>query len=113
MGMKVAKNNNLEDEPIRMPFFGIIAHYLPPMVLPIVSPTLNNSSMKRSNQLYSLSLMFFTMNPKLVLSITPGKKTKVNAKMKIIADKYPSVILSCLKIALQKSPIDFISIGFS
>jgi hypothetical protein len=53
------------------------------------------------------------MNPKLVLSITAGKKTKVSAKMKIIAAKYPSVILSCLKIALQKSPIDFISIGFS
>lgn len=113
IGIKVAKKISLEKLPIKIPFLESIAHYLPPIVLPTVSPMLNRSSMNRSNQLDSLSLMFFYINARFVSSITPGKKTKVNAKMKIIAVKYPSVILSCLYTALQKSPIDLISIGFN
>jgi len=45
MGKKVAKKIILENEPIKIPFLGSIAHYFPPIVLPIVSPTLKRRSM--------------------------------------------------------------------
>ena len=108
IGMNVTKNSILAKDPHKIAFLLSIAQGLPPIILPAVSPTLKSRSIKSENQLVSLSLISLTINPKLVSSITAGKKTKVIAKVKIIADKYPFVIVNCLYIARQKSPTDFI-----
>jgi hypothetical protein len=96
IGRKVAKNSILLKAPHKIVFLLSMAQDLPPIVLPAVSPTLKSSNMNSWNQLVSLSVMSLTMKPILVSSMTPGKKTKVVVKMKIIAIKYPLVIDNCL-----------------